>query len=173
MDLQSLCLCVCVRTKLIWSSLTWDYHTRYSSSVPMVETRDWLQPVTMVPIFCGWSFSRGLGECVNDTTGLSIARYGKCLLCACLCTGETLSISLGWGFKVSVYWCNVVRRLLNTQYKLSKKKTRPFFRTAFQRYLDFYELTAHIFIVKGLNTVSHACSMNHKQLMNMHLWNGH
>ena len=27
--------------------------------------------------------------------------------------------------------------------------------------------------LNGLNTVSHACSMNHKQLMNMHLWNGH
>jgi hypothetical protein len=30
-----------------------------------------------------------------------------------------------------------------------------------------------IFIVKGLNTVSHACSKKHKQLMNMHLWTGH
>jgi hypothetical protein len=29
-----------------------------------------------------------------------------------------------------------------------------------------------IFTVKVLNTVSHACSINNKQLMNMHLWNG-
>jgi hypothetical protein len=123
------------------------------------------------------------GEWVNvSMTRLGSALHGMANVCCVhVCAlgnmylgsrRKKLSISLGWGFKVSVYWCNVVRRLLNTQHKLSKKKTRAFFRTAFQRYLDFYELTAQIFIVKGLNTVSHACSMNHKQLMNMHMWNG-
>jgi hypothetical protein len=42
----------------------------------------------------------------------------------------------------------------------------------FKRSFEKIQLTLQIFIVKGLNTVSHACSMNHKQLMNMHLWNG-
>ena len=50
--------------------------------------------------------------------------------------------------------------------ELSKKET------VFQRYFIKIQITSLIFIVKGLNTVSHACSMNHKQLMNMHLWNG-
>ena len=34
------------------------------------------------------------------------------------------------------------------------------------------QITLEIFIVKGLNKVFHACIMNHKQLMNMHLLNG-
>ena len=49
---------------------------------------------------------------------------------------------------------------------------RPFFRTLY--FKDTFvkiKITLEIFIVKGLNNVFHACSMNHKQLMNMHLLN--
>ena len=55
----------------------------------------------------------------------------------------------------------------------AKKKKRPLFQDpVFQRQFIKIQITSQIFIVKGLNMVSHACSMNHKQLMNMHLWNG-
>ena len=52
-------VCVCVRATMIWGSPAWDYSARYSSYVPMLETRAWFQLVTMVLTFCGWSFQRG------------------------------------------------------------------------------------------------------------------
>jgi hypothetical protein len=54
----------------------------------------------------------------------------------------------------------------------AKKETSLLQDPVFQRYFVKIEITSQIIIVKGLYTVSHACSMNNKQLMNMHLWNG-
>ena len=54
----------------------------------------------------------------------------------------------------------------------AKKEMSLFQDTVFQRSFVKIQITSQIFIVKGLNKVSHACSMNRKQLMNMHLWNG-
>ena len=54
----------------------------------------------------------------------------------------------------------------------AKKEKALFLDPVFQRDFVKIQIASQIFVVKGLNTVSHACSMNHKQLMNMHLWNG-
>jgi hypothetical protein len=103
MDQQSLslsvCACMCVRAKIIWSSPSWHYRNRHSSSVPIMETRTWIQPVTKVESFCGWSFSEGVGEVsggvgeyVKDLTGPSTCTvWLVILLCACLCTEEHVS----------------------------------------------------------------------------------
>ena len=56
------------------------------------------------------------------------------------------------------------------QCKHGKKEMSLFQDPVFQRSLVKIPISSQIFIVKGLNTVSRACSMNHKQLMN--LWNG-
>jgi hypothetical protein len=53
----------------------------------------------------------------------------------------------------------------------NKLRVGSFF-AVFQRLFVKIQITSQIIIVKGLNTVSHAWSMNHKQLMSMHLWNG-
>jgi hypothetical protein len=122
------CVCVRVRTKMIWSP-TWDYCTWYSSCAPMLETRAGLQPVTMVPTFCGWPFSRGVCERVKDLTGTSTMQYGPLLLCACLCTKEhvtwfqkidTFNFFRLWVFiKWSVPWCNIIHRLLHNTAHIS------------------------------------------------------
>ena len=70
-------------------------------------------------------------------------------------------------------WVNVQTFDWYCLYKLSKKIETSLFQVhVFQRYFVKIQITSQIFMVKGLNTVFHACSMNHKQLMNMHLWNG-
>ena len=55
----------------------------------------------------------------------------------------------------------------------AKKETSLFQDPVFQRQFIKIQVTSQIFTVKGLNNVSHSCSMNHEQYMNMHLWNGH
>jgi predicted dinucleotide-utilizing enzyme len=59
---------------------------------------------------------------------------------------------------------------LKIEINSAKKETFLFQDPVFQREVVKIQITSQIFIVKGLNTVSIACSMNHKQLMN--LWNG-
>uniref|UniRef100_A0A674CI87 Dynein cytoplasmic 1 intermediate chain 2 n=1 Tax=Salmo trutta TaxID=8032 RepID=A0A674CI87_SALTR len=51
----------------------------------------------------------------------------------------------------------------------AKKETSLFQDSCLSKIICQIQITSQIFIVKA---VSHACSMNHKQLMNMHLWNG-
>jgi hypothetical protein len=61
----------------------------------------------------------------------------------------------------------------NVLTKSAKKKEMALFQEpVFERSFVKIEITSQIFIVKELNTVSHACSMNRKSFMNMHLWNG-
>jgi hypothetical protein len=54
-------------------------------------------------------------------------------------------------------------------YKLSKKINIPFSGPCLSKIIRKNPITSQIFIVRGLNTDFHACSMNDKQLMNMHL----
>jgi hypothetical protein len=57
--------------------------------------------------------------------------------------------------------------------KLSKKINIPFSGPCLSKIIRKNPNNFTDLIVKGLNTVSHACSMNNKQFMNMHLWIGH
>jgi hypothetical protein len=57
-------------------------------------------------------------------------------------------------------------RYVHTLYTQQKKRNVPFSGPVFQREFVKIQIMSQI-IVKGLNMVSHACSMNHKQLMNM------
>jgi hypothetical protein len=96
------------------------------------------------------------------------------LSCHIMETGKTVLILLCFHLlaKIHLRATNVIFREITYVNKLSKKINVPFSEPCLSKIIrKNANITSRIFIVKGLNTVSHACSMNHKQLMNIHLWN--